>query len=74
MHGRIFEYMLYTFVFYGFFELLQKEDFFLCKPNFLSIMRVKGSFLFLKKMLIITLMIIDMLNSCANIYLAGIRV
>ena len=49
MHGRIFEYMLYTFVFHGFFELLQKEDFFLCKPDFLSIMRVKGSLLFLKK-------------------------
>ena len=26
----------------GFFELLQKEDFFLCKPNFLSIMRVEN--------------------------------
>ena len=39
---------IYTSVFYGFFELLQKEDFFLCKSNFVSIMRVKGSLL-LKK-------------------------
>ena len=42
-------------MFYGFFEFLQKEDFFLYKPNFLSIMRVEGSLLFLKKMLIIAL-------------------
>ena len=40
---------IYTSVFYGFFELLQKEDFFLCKSNFVSIMRVKGSLLLKKK-------------------------